>query len=172
MSIIKNHLQIELSIDQILYRLRLLRLNEIQTHTLSSQKQLLSVTNGGDGHSTPKCNRKRPGLETRSASQLNVILKPMMTIDEMEEQPRKRTEIIDPETMQDLLLISHNINPPDLVVKSSRSTPMVVALSDNIQLEQNMNVIKKIKKEQKQQLKEMRRERSSTKRGLLMTKPE
>lgn len=171
MSIIKNHLQIELSIDQILYRLRLLRLNEIQTHTLSSQKQLLSVTNGGNGHSAHKRNRKRPGLETRSASQLNVILKPMMTIDEMEEQPRKRTEIIDPETMQDLLLISHNVDT-DLVVKSSRSTPMVVALSDDIQLEQNINDIKKTKKDQKQQLKEMRRERSSTKRGLLMTKPE
>lgn len=73
--------------------------------------------------------------------------------------------------MQDLLLISHNVDT-DLVVKSSRSTPMVVALSDDIQLEQNINDIKKTKKDQKQQLKEMRRERSSTKRGLLMTKPE
>lgn len=171
MSIIKNHLQIELSIDQILYRLRLLRLNELQTHTLSSQGQLLSIANGGDGTIAHKRSRKRPGLETRSASQLNVILRPMVTIDEMEEQPRKRTEIIDPETMQDLLLIS-NKNTTELVVKSSRSTPMVVALSDNIQLEQNINDIKKIKKEKKQQLKEMRRERSSTKRGLLMTKPE
>ncbi|CAO3645961.1 unnamed protein product [Mucor hiemalis] len=171
MSIIKNHLQIELSIDQILYRLRLLRLNELQTHTLSSQGQLLSIANGGDGTIAHKRSRKRPVLETRSASQLNVILRPMVTIDEMEEQPRKRTEIIDPETMQDLLLIS-NKNTTELVVKSSRSTPMVVALSDNIQLEQNINDIKKIKKEKKQQLKEMRRERSSTKRGLLMTKPE
>ncbi|KAI9262753.1 acyl transferase/acyl hydrolase/lysophospholipase [Sporodiniella umbellata] len=42
MSIIKNHLQVELAIDQILYRLRLLRLNEMQ--------------------------RKRPNLEHRSTS--------------------------------------------------------------------------------------------------------
>lgn len=34
MSIIQNHLQVEITIDQILYRLRLLRLNELQQHKL------------------------------------------------------------------------------------------------------------------------------------------
>jgi hypothetical protein len=151
MSIIKNHLQIELSIDQILYRLRLFRLNELQ-----KQQKLLT-------HKAEY--QPRPGLETRSLSQSNMILRPLITIEENEEQPLKRTEIIDPETMQDLYLTN------DIVVKSSQSTPMIITLSDNIQLVHE-NTNKNQKETKKQQLKELRRERSSTKRGLLMTKPE
>lgn len=60
MSIIKNHLQIELAIDQILYRLRLLRLNELQ-----STKQ-----------------PTRPTLESRSASHLSIT-----TSKKLEEEP-------------------------------------------------------------------------------------
>ena len=137
MSIIKNHLQIELSIDQILYRLRLLRLNEMQT--LNQQTS------------------KRPGLEPRSVSQSNLVLSPMMTIDE--EDTQKRSEISDPNTMQDML---PNTNCPN----RSMSTPMITVLQDNIQLS------RKHKKDKKQQSKEQRRERNSTKQGLLMTKPE
>ncbi|GAA5810065.1 hypothetical protein MFLAVUS_003483 [Mucor flavus] len=142
MSIIKNHLQIELSIDQILYRIRLLRLNELQ-----SQQKLITNPTVSSRHQN-----NRPRLEVRSASQLNVLLRPMMsTIDENEERPRKRTE-----------------TTFDLTVNASQSTPMVVALSDKIQITHGS----KKKKEQTQQQKEKRRERSSTKRGLLMTKPE
>lgn len=149
MSIIKNHLQIELSIDQILYRLRLLRLNELQSQQKLDDATPVTTT-------TNKRHKNRPGLESRSASQLNVVLRPMMsTIDENDEKPRKRTEI----TMQDTF---------NFVVKSSQSTPMIVALSDNIQIVHGS----KKNKDQKQQQKELRRERSSTKRGLLMTKPE
>lgn len=144
MSIIKNHLQIELSIDQILYRLRLLRLNELQ-----SQQKLNGAT------SVTATTNKRPGLESRSASQLNVVLRPMMsTINENEEKPRKRTEITKQDTM-------------NFTVTSSQSTPMIVALSDNLQIVHGSK-----KKDPKQQQKDIRRERSSTKRGLLMTKPE
>ncbi|KAI8067428.1 acyl transferase/acyl hydrolase/lysophospholipase [Thamnidium elegans] len=142
MSIIKNHLQIELSIDQILYRLRLLRLNELQ-----SQQKLITNPTTSSRHQN-----NRPRLEVRSSSQLNVLLRPMMsTIDENEEKPRKRTE-----------------TTFDLTVNTSQSTPMVVALSDKIQIIHGS----KKKNEQTQQQKEKRRERSSTKRGLLMTKPE
>lgn len=148
MSIIKNHLQIELSIDQILYRLRLLRLNELQSQQkLNGAASVTTTTN--------KPHKNRPGLESRSASQLNVVLRPMMSmIDEGEEKPRKRTET----TKQDTT---------NFTVTSSQSTPMVVALSDNLQIVHGSK-----KKDQKQQQKEIRRERSSTKRGLLMTKPE
>lgn len=137
MSIIKNHLQIELSIDQILYRLRLLRLNELQ------------------GVITQQPNR--PKLELRSTSQLNVMIQPMMTTIDEEEKPRKRTEIT---TVDDN---TNNKNRFHLVVNSSQSTPMVVALSDQIQI---------VHGSKKNKEKEKRRERSSTKRGLLMTKPE
>ncbi|KAI9365660.1 acyl transferase/acyl hydrolase/lysophospholipase [Pilaira anomala] len=136
MSIIKNHLQIELSIDQILYRLRLLRLNELQ------------------GVITQQPNR--PKLEIRSTSQLNVMIQPMMTTIDEEEKPRKRTEIT---TADD----NSNKSRFHLVVNSSQSTPMVVALSDQIQI---------VHGSKKNKEKEKRRERSSTKRGLLMTKPE
>jgi hypothetical protein len=127
MSIIKNHLQIELSIDQILYRLRLLRLNEMQ------QKQNLNTNT-------------RPSMESRSTSQFNVRLLPMEPIDEHDEMiPLKRTEMVDPTLPQ--------------IVQSSKSTPMMIALSDQIDIVY-------------QQQKSSKRERSSTKRGLLMTKPE
>ena len=73
MSIIENHLQIELSIDQILYRLRLHRLNELQSK------------------------KNRPTLENRSTSQININQYPIthLTEEEQEEQ-KKRTEITDP----------------------------------------------------------------------------
>jgi hypothetical protein len=157
MSIIKSHLQIELSIDQILYRLRLLSLNELQNKNLTLQ----NITTALSPSSANKRHHNRPGLESRSTSQLNVTLKPMMSsIDE--EKPRKRTEIIDPSTMQ---------QQDYFVVKSSQSTPVLVALSDNIQVvhSSSNNNSKKLKD---QQQKELRRERNSTKRGLLMTKPE
>lgn len=137
MSIIKNHLQIELSIDQILYRLRLLRLNELQ----KNQSLLMSSPNSN----TPQ----RPSMESRSTSQLNIRLQPMEPIDEIDEMiPRKRTEMVDPTLPQ--------------IVQPFISTPMVVATSDQVE----------IVHQQQQKKKDLRRERSSTKRGLLMTKPE
>jgi hypothetical protein len=147
MSIIKNHLQIEISIDQILYRLRLLRLNELQKNQALIQNPSLSMPNSNNDNK--RCHN-RPGLESRSTSQFNVR---MSTIDENDEKPCKRTEKIDPITMQDTFII-----------KSSQSTPMIVALSDNLQIIHDSN--------KKQQQKELRRERNQTKRGLLMTKPE
>jgi hypothetical protein len=133
MSIIKNHLQIELSIDKILYRLRLLRLNELQ------QKQNLLTPNNNTNTS------QRPSMEPRSTSQFNVRLPMMESIDENDEMiPSKRTEKVDPTVPQ--------------IVQSSRSTPMIVALSDQV------DIVYQKKKDL--------RERSSTKRGLLMTKPE
>ncbi|KAI8149462.1 acyl transferase/acyl hydrolase/lysophospholipase [Fennellomyces sp. T-0311] len=61
-SIIKNHLQIELTIDAILYRLRLRRLEELPFNTGSTNIQLttsLSATT-------------RPTLENRAASHLDI----------------------------------------------------------------------------------------------------
>ncbi|KAI8364743.1 acyl transferase/acyl hydrolase/lysophospholipase [Radiomyces spectabilis] len=88
MSIIKNHLQIELTIDAILYRLRLRRLNEL------SQR---------------KGNGQRPLLENRAVSQLYLptTLSSTIRLDAVQES--------DP--------------PPALsvVVRSTKSTPMVVA---------------------------------------------
>lgn len=159
MSIIKNHLQVELSIDQILYRLRLLRLNE-----LPNKKLLVANSNMTKHH------HNRPPLETRSTSPLNMRNPCMSPIEENDEvTPRKRTEMID--SITDTLL---NI-PEPFIVQSSQSTPMIVALSDQIQLvhgtKKNTNNNSN-NNNKKQQEKELRRERNQTKRGLLMTKPE
>ncbi|CAO3644101.1 unnamed protein product [Mucor fragilis] len=159
LSVIKNHLQIELSIDQILYRLRLLRLNE-----LPNKKLLIANNNLLTKHYSG-----RPTLETRSTSQLNVRNTYMSPIDENDEMtPRKRTEMID--SLTDTLL---NI-PEPFTVQSSQSTPMIVALSDQIQLIHGAKKLNSTKHDasKKQQEKELRRERHQTKRGLLMTKPE
>lgn len=165
MSIIKNHLQIELSIDQILYRLRLLRLNELQKKNLTLQNITTALRPNGANNGNKKY-RNRPGLELRSTSQLNVTLKPMISPIHEEEKPRKRTEIIDPSTMQQ--------QQDYFVVKSSQSTPTLVALSDNLQLVHGANNNRKLKEQQhkEKQEKELRRERNSAKRDLLMTKPE
>lgn len=58
MSIIRNHLQIELTIDAILYRLRLRRLSELP-HSLPAN---------GNGNAPSS----RPVMETRAASHLDV----------------------------------------------------------------------------------------------------
>ncbi|RCH99564.1 hypothetical protein CU097_000712, partial [Rhizopus azygosporus] len=100
LSIIRNHLQIELAIDQILYRLRLLRLNELQSNKISPP---------------------RPVMESRSVSHLSITTTAKMQQNEQE----KETEM----------------------TCDSGSQPIV---SDQ--------VLKK-------------RERSSTKRGLMMTRP-
>ncbi|KAL7331548.1 Lipase 5 [Mucor circinelloides] len=159
LSVIKNHLQIELSIDQILYRLRLLRLNELPN------KKLLIANN----NLLTKHYRNRPSLEARSTSQLNVRNTCMSPIDESDEiTPRKHTEMID--SITDTLL---NI-PEAFTVQSSQSTPMIVALSDQIQLVHGTKkpISTTNDTSKKQQEKELRRERHQTKRGLLMTKPE
>lgn len=112
MSIIKNHLQVEITIDQILYRLRLLRLNELQ-----QQNKLIS---------------NRPTLETaKSTSQIHIIKRAPVDDDN-----QKRTEM----TRQEIL------------VQSTTSTPMFVTLSNDISLS--------------------KKERSKTKRSLIMSKPE
>ncbi|CEG81149.1 hypothetical protein RMATCC62417_15380 [Rhizopus microsporus] len=100
LSIIRNHLQIELAIDQILYRLRLLRLNELQSNKISPP---------------------RPVMESRSVSHLSITTTAKIQQNEQE----KETEM----------------------TCDSESQPIV---SDQ--------VLKK-------------RERSSTKRGLMMTRP-
>ncbi|KAL4214384.1 hypothetical protein AB4K20DRAFT_1276708 [Rhizopus microsporus] len=100
LSIIRNHLQIELAIDQILYRLRLLRLNELQSNKISPP---------------------RPVMESRSVSHLSITTTAKMQQNEQEKETEMTCE--------------------------SGSQPIV---SDQ--------VLKK-------------RERSSTKRGLMMTRP-
>ncbi|KAI8972459.1 acyl transferase/acyl hydrolase/lysophospholipase [Pilobolus umbonatus] len=135
MSIIKNHLQIELAIDQILYRLRLRRLNEISR----ANKPI------------------RPSMEIRSTSQFNVL------------QP-----------------IYSPVESVELVVQSSHSTP--TQITEEIEEEEvkqkeiKKNEQKKTEEEVKKKTEEVKmkedvikdktRERKSTKRGLLMTKPE
>ncbi|EPB86968.1 hypothetical protein HMPREF1544_06186 [Mucor circinelloides 1006PhL] len=159
LSVIKNHLQIELSIDQILYRLRLLRLNELPN------KKLLIANN----NLLTKHYHNRPSLEARSTSQFNVRNTCMSPIDESDEiTPRKHTEMID--SITDTLL---NI-PEAFTVQSSQSTPMIVALSDQIHLVHGTKkpISTTNDTSKKQQEKELRRERHQTKRGLLMTKPE
>ncbi|KAF7731565.1 hypothetical protein EC973_009329 [Apophysomyces ossiformis] len=71
MSIIKNHLQIELTIDAILYRLRLRRLGELSYGTI------------------------RPGLESRSVSELNLqqpspAITKSLTLQDRERKATKR----------------------------------------------------------------------------------
>ncbi|KAG1139955.1 hypothetical protein G6F37_010344 [Rhizopus arrhizus] len=83
MSIIKNHLQIELAIDQILYRLRLLRLNELQ-----STKQ-----------------PTRPTLESRSASHLSIT-----TSKKLEEEPvEKESEMTTVVGSQSTPIVSNQV---------------------------------------------------------------
>lgn len=114
MSIIKNHLQIEITIDQILYRLRLLRLNELQQHKLQ-------ISN-------------RPTLETaKSASQIHIIKH--TNTPPLEEDNQKTTEMTE-----------------QILVQSTTSTPMFFTLSTDISLS--------------------KKERSKTKRNLLMSKTE
>ncbi|KAI9487843.1 MAG: acyl transferase/acyl hydrolase/lysophospholipase [Benjaminiella poitrasii] len=141
MPIIKNHLQIELTIDKILYRLRLRRLSELQRQ----QSLFLTPTYAA------KRRAHRPVLESRSISQLNMRHSAgfMSPIDEQEYDDesatfcRKRTEMLNDADSDDAIF-----------VQSSQSTPMFIALSDQLS-------------ESKES-----RMRKSTKRGLLMTKPE
>ena len=142
-------------------------LSSISTHTCEpSPKVKLLIANN---NLLTKHYHNRPSLEARSTSQFNVRNTCMSPIDESDEiTPRKHTEMID--SITDTLL---NI-PEAFTVQSSQSTPMIVALSDQIHLVHGTKkpISTTNDTSKKQQEKELRRERHQTKRGLLMTKPE
>jgi hypothetical protein len=143
MSIIKNHLQIELTIDQIIYRLRLSRLSELQS---------MKLLNGRS---------PRPVYEMRSVSQTNIVS--MTTIDESDDEksPRKRTEVLIPVTND-----GNQYVIPKITLQSSQSTPMVIQLEEELP---GHHVVEKLSQKQEEQI---RRERRFVKKGLRMTKPE
>ncbi|KAI7907337.1 acyl transferase/acyl hydrolase/lysophospholipase [Cokeromyces recurvatus] len=153
MPIIKNHLQIELTIDKILYRLRLRRLSEIQ------RQQSLFLTPTTTTTIKKHYSSGRPMLETRSTSQLNVRHH-MTLMSPIDEQGYDEFSPLCPPKRLDATTTTL-----DVMVQTSQSTPMFFATTTD-------QLISSDHKESQKHHETNRRKRNSTKRGLLMTKPE